>query len=193
VLLVAGSPTYDEATSTGLKNGTVEVVPGWGVNNNGTAVGWAMKYVGGTPKFADKFDLFAFDGAWGGGTGAAIISAGSTGWDVSRASTVRDGAKVYITGIAGLPGDTNDDGVVDATDYITVKQNFGMTDADWSQGNFTVGDGTVDWADLQILMAHFGTRSVGGAPPAPEPASVMLLMFGAAALLRRRRQVANAS
>jgi len=74
-----------------------------------------------------------------------------------------------------------------------VKQNFGMTDADWSQGNFTVGDGTVDWADLQILMAHFGTRSVGGAPPAPEPASVMLLMFGAAALLRRRRQVANAS
>jgi MYXO-CTERM domain-containing protein len=193
VLLVAGSPTYDEATSTGLKNGTVEVVPGWGVNNNGSAVGYSQKYVGGTPKFADKFDLFAFDGAWGGGTGAAIISAGSTGWDVSRASTVRDGAKVYITGIAGLPGDTNDDGVVDAADYITVKQNFGMTDADWSQGNFTVGDGTVDWADLQILMAHFGTRSVGGAPAAPEPAALGLLALGAAALLRRRRQVANAS
>jgi hypothetical protein len=45
----------------------------------------------------------------------------------------------------------------------------------------------VDWDDLQVLMANFGTRSVGGAPPTPEPGSVMLLMFGAAALLRRRK------
>jgi hypothetical protein len=41
-------------------------------------------------------------------------------------------------------------------------------------------------------MANFGTRSIGGAPAAPEPGSVMLLMFGAAVLLRRR-QVADAS
>ena len=106
---------------------------------------------------------------------------------MSRASIGTDGGIVYITGIAGLPGDANDDGVIDATDYITVKQNFGMTGADWSQGNFTGVDGTVDWADLQILMANFGTRSIGGAPAAPEPGSVMLLMFGAAVLLRRRQ------
>ena len=105
----------------------------------------------------------------------------------------------YFTGagslrvvLVRLPGDANLDGVVDTMDYITVKQNFGMTGADWSHGNFTVdtvGDGgTVDWADLQLLMTNFGTR--GAAPaaptaPAPEPGSVMLLMFGAAALLRR--------
>jgi fibronectin-binding autotransporter adhesin len=104
----------------------------------------------------------------------------------------------YFTGagslhvvLVRLPGDTNLDGVVDAADYITVKQNFGRTGADWSQGNFTVGDSNVDWADLQILMANFGTRGAGGAPAAPEPGSVMLLMFGAVAVLRRRRRVAR--
>jgi len=92
-----------------------------------------------------------------------------------------------------LPGvpDANGDEVVDAADYIILKQNFGMpSGATWSQGNFSDGldgVGTVDWDDLQILMAEFGTRSVGGVPAVPEPGSVMLLMFGAAALLRRRR------
>jgi len=42
-------------------------------------------------------------------------------------------------------------------------------------------------------MAEFGTRSLGKAPAAPEPGSVMLLMFGAAALLRRRAIVGRTS
>jgi hypothetical protein len=87
--------------------------------------------------------------------------------------------------LATLMGDANGDGVVDAADYITVKQNFGMTGAQWAQGDFS-GDHQVNWTDLQILMANFGTRGVGGAPAAPEPGSVMLLMFATAALLRRR-------
>jgi hypothetical protein len=150
--------------------------------------GWEVTLVdaGGAPTFADKFDLFSYTM----GTvslGLYNIDVGATGWDVSRASIGMDGGIVYITGIAGLPGDTNDDGVIDAADYITVKQNFGMTGADWLQGNFTGVDGTVDWADLQILMANFGTRSVGGAPAAPEPATLGLLALGAAALLRRRQ------
>jgi autotransporter-associated beta strand protein len=47
VLLVAGSPAYDEATSTGLKGGTMFVAPGWSVSNSGTAVGYATKYTSG--------------------------------------------------------------------------------------------------------------------------------------------------
>ena len=108
---------------------------------------------------------------------------------MSRASIGTDGGIVYITGIAGLPGDANDDGVIDATDYITVKQNFGTTSgATWAQGNFNGGVGTVDWADLQILMANFGTRSVDGAPAAPEPATLGLLAIGVLAVIRRRRR-----
>ena len=39
------------------------------------------------------------------------------------------------------------------------------TPATLAQGNFDAeNDGNVDWDDLQILMANFGTRSVGGAP-----------------------------
>ena len=116
---------------------------------------------------------------------------GSTSTPIDYRSYFTGDGSLHVV-LVRLPGDANLDGVVDATDYITLKQNFGMTGADWSHGNFTVdtvGDGgTVDWADLQLLMTNFGTR--GAAPaaptaPAPEPGSVMLLMFGAAALLRR--------
>ena len=50
-LLVAGSPAYDPATGTGLKDGKcLPYVGGSGVNNSGTAVGYSMKYVSGTSK-----------------------------------------------------------------------------------------------------------------------------------------------
>jgi autotransporter-associated beta strand protein len=98
----------------------------------------------------------------------------------------------YISGtgnikVASVPGDTNSDNVVDAADFITLKKNFGRTDAPKAQnGNFTIGDTTVNWADLSILMSNMGVP--GGAPSVPEPCSAMLLIFGAAALLRRRRK-----
>jgi fibronectin-binding autotransporter adhesin len=106
------------------------------------------------------------------------------------------GTKIYefseATGILRvkpfLPGDTNEDGVVDAIDYIALKTHFGMTEgATLAQGDLDE-NGTVDWADLQILMDNFGTRSIGGAPAIPEPATLGLLAIGALAILRRRRR-----
>ena len=105
----------------------------------------------------------------------------------------------YTTGILSiawgkLPGDTNDDRVVDAVDYIAIKTNLGLTGigATLEKGNVTgamgVG-GTVDWDDLQVLMANFG-RTLGEAPATPEPATLGLLAIGALALLRRRRRAA---
>ena len=132
--------------------------------------------------FGDTFTLVDFAG----GEGAGVL------WSKSISSS-----KLYefseATGILmvklAIAGDTNGDGVVDAVDYIALKTNFGMTEgATLAMGNFDADiDGNVDWDDLQILMANFGTRSIGGAPAAPEPATLGLLAIGALAVLRRRR------
>jgi autotransporter-associated beta strand protein len=111
---------------------------------------------------------------------------GSTSTPIDYRSYFTGAGSLHVV-LVRLPGDTNGDFVVDAADYITVKQNFGMTGADWSQVIFTGVDGTVDWADLQILMANFGTRGGTGAPAAPEPATLGLLAIGALAVIRHRR------
>jgi autotransporter-associated beta strand protein len=132
--------------------------------------------------FSSTFMLVDFTG----GEGAGVL------WSKPITSS-----KIYefseATGILmvtlALGGDTNEDGVVDAVDYIALKTHFGVTEgATLAMGNFDAeSDGNVDWDDLQILMANFGTRSVGGAPATPEPATLGLLAIGALALLRRRR------
>jgi hypothetical protein len=143
----------------------------------------------------DKFAIAIIQGA-----GAITVPAGTwtqnitapDGWDKTGASLYydTDDKTLYLTGLAvsfPLLGDANGDKVVDAADFITLKKNFGRTDAlDAQNGNFTTGDTNVNWADLSILMNNMGAS--GGAPTtAPEPCSAMLLVFGAAALLRRRR------
>jgi MYXO-CTERM domain-containing protein len=107
--------------------------------------------------------------------------------------TFPDGAK-YLSGLYScadlgfnvvvLPGDANGDGVVDASDYIILKQHMGATTgAGASDGDFDK-DGTVNWTDLQILMANFGQTQ--GADM-PEPATLSLLALGGLAMIRRRR------
>jgi hypothetical protein len=155
--------------------------------------GWKLALAGsGTPAIGAEHDLFTYTDTFYGTIEANII-ASPAGWPdttICKDDTTPGAQQIYLR--FSLRGDTNDDGVVDAADYITVKQNFGITGAQWAQGDFS-GDHQVNWTDLQILMASFGTRGVGGAPPAPEPGSVMLLMFATAALLRRRAIIGRTS
>jgi MYXO-CTERM domain-containing protein len=149
--------------------------------------GWNLKLMsdGGTPG-TREYDLFTYDTFPDSFTLPTIDPTGD--WTNAKVARDTDGKRIYLS--FGVPGDTNGDFVVDAADYIAVKQNFGMTEgATLAQGNFDSDiDGNVDWDDLQILMAKFGTRSIGGAPPAPEPAALGLLAIGAVAVIRRRRR-----
>jgi autotransporter-associated beta strand protein len=151
-----------------------------------TGAVFELDFTAGSPDVIDG--LFVDNVAKASGTWGSLTSTA-----VHRSSFFTGTGLLSVTTSSTLLGDADKNGVVDAADYIVVKQNFGMTTgATWEMGNF-VGvddDGTVDWDDLQVLMANFGTRSVGGAPAinTPEPATLGLLAIGALALLRRRRR-----
>ena len=82
---------------------------------------------------------------------------------------------------AGLPGDFNDDGVVDAIDYTVWRDGLGTT--------YTA-------ADYDLWKSHFGataasgTASAGGAP-VPEPSTLCGMLLGLLALAWRRRSSAG--
>jgi hypothetical protein len=79
-----------------------------------------------------------------------------------------------------LPGDFNDDGFVDAADYVVWRK----TDSGNSQGY-------TDWR--KNFGGGMGSGSAGVSHPqtsAPEPAILVLLMFGAAGWNLRRVQAA---
>jgi autotransporter-associated beta strand protein len=112
-------------------------------------------------------------------------------WTIGTLSLTDDNAgTIYLTGLSNgtLLGDTNDDGVVDAADYLAVKQNFGLTTgATLAQGNVD-DDGDVDWDDLQVVMTNFGAGAGTAPAKTPEPATLGLLAIGALAVLRRNRR-----
>ena len=90
-------------------------------------------------------------------------------------------------GPVGVSGDYNNNGVVDAADYVVWK-NAGATD---TLANDTT-PGTVSSADYDVWRANFGKTpgsgsSLGGSTAVPEPTSMLLVVLGVAGLFASRR------
>ena len=94
-----------------------------------------------------------------------------------------------VTAAAGLTGDYNADGKVDAGDYVIWKKNQGTFNALPNDNGLGTPVGT---AHYNLWRSHFGNPAgsgsgLGGAAAIPEPASAVLLVIGLAAFCSRRR------
>jgi hypothetical protein len=81
---------------------------------------------------------------------------------------------------AGLAGDYNDDGAVDAADYVLWRASYGQSVPAFSgadgDGDEMIGDG-----DYAVWTQNFGTLGPGSgavSAPVPEPAGVWLATIG---------------
>jgi hypothetical protein len=105
---------------------------------------------------------------------------------VLSAAEVRDHA-CSIVGLCGIPGDYNDDGTVDAGDYVL-----------WRKYNNTSttlpNDSTpgTDASDFTVWRSHFGQMAgsgVGASAAVPEPTTLVLLLMGALGLFFDRHRI----
>lgn len=125
-------------------------------------------------------------------TGIELITPGQY---YARITGATDNVQLYelrLTGaslIVPLTGDCNNDGVVDAADYIVWRDSFGRTAA----GLAADGDrnGTVNAADLAVWQNNFGMQQSGAlltAATVPEPNASILLVASAIGIWHYRRR-----
>ncbi len=114
---------------------------------NGTSVSLGNLFAGGTQDLFFRY-----------GIGGAFI----------------DGVVEYLSG-PGLLGDFNNDGSVDAADYLVWRNNVGSSDS--VLGGNGAGTGTVDGDDYQLWKSRYGQQAGALASeinPVPEPGSLLL-------------------
>ncbi|MEX2172273.1 MAG: PEP-CTERM sorting domain-containing protein [Pirellulales bacterium] len=139
------------------------------------------------PMLGDEFEILIADGGRSGVFANESLPAlgGGLDWNV-----LYNPNSVVLAVVAGaaVPGDYNQNGIVDAADYTVWRNTLGSITNLVADGN---GNNAIDTGDYQVWKQNFGRTSGAGAGTAvPEPSSSMLL---AAVLLgwlglRRRLQ-----
>ena len=105
-------------------------------------------------------------------------------WDTSQLYTT---GVISVIATAGVAGDYNSNGVVDAADYIAWRNNQGTTQV---LPNDPIG-GTIGAAQYNQWRTHFGQTAGSGTSvnvTVPEPATLTLLVIAAANLFVPHRR-----
>ena len=106
-------------------------------------------------------------------------------WEYTNTDT--DGSRARFMGVIlagdieqGIPGDINQDDVIDRADAATFVPHYGKQgDSKFGTGDFDKDNDTT-LSDLALMQSHFGEVNEGGAPAAvPEPSSLVLLSLAA--------------
>jgi hypothetical protein len=93
----------------------------------------------------------------------------------------------FVAGAAGVPGDYNGNGTVDAADYVAWRKALGQSVTLPNDST----PGTVVQGDYDVWRAHFGATAGGGSATGvtlvPEPSSIALLLLAAIISATRQR------
>jgi outer membrane protein assembly factor BamB len=116
------------------------------------------------------------------GDGRDDVIASSVGANSSSGDRI-----MYLLGNIKVPGDYDNNRVVDAADYDQWKDAFGQPVANPGDGADGNGDGVVDAADYTVWRDHLTLADNGPfTSPVPEPVTLLLLTVGWMGLERRR-------
>ena len=140
-------------------------------------------------------------------TGLITYTGGDAGADTSSIASIANtgGLDVVLMGLStetvtppGVPGDYNNNGIVDAADYTVWRDHLGQNSPAYTLPNEASSTGTVDASDYTYWHDHFGTHNGAGAGAGlssgavPEPSTMALGLVGAIALgAFRRRKMAK--
>jgi fibronectin-binding autotransporter adhesin len=146
-------------------------------------------------------DLSAVDSlnVTGAGTGTSWLIGTYTGTASGAFDTVTSGYSVIIAGgnimlnaaaVGSLPGDYNQNGVVDAADYVLWRANVGQPAG--TLPNDTAG-GTIGDGQYALWRSSFGNHSGAGSglsdgSAVPEPGSLGLLLLGLIGMAARGKR-----
>ena len=120
---------------------------------------------------------------------AAILSTSPNAlFDIDESQRVdrRDLDYMLQSLLNSLPGDTNLDGHVDFSDFVSLSSNFGSSGG-WAQGDFDANR-KVDFVDFLIFSSNFTNAPNAATVPEPNTCGLILMVLILKIALRRRNR-----